>query len=327
MQLRASWLAALLLAMGVWLAPNALAGERLTAAGHRVRWDGGLDAVGTRVHELLPRIQHEVAESIGFQFPGGPAEVVVISGLERMRRTAGVGVPEWAAGVCVGSRSRIVLRADRLRERGIASALITTLRHEWVHLAWARRAGVYARRLPLWAEEGLAEEIGGGFTLDGGQKLDFAAAWGGLIPLSEIAAHWPAEANRAALAYRQGRSWIRFFLRERGWDPLQRILGDLADGKGTSESLAAGPPFDELVYEHTGATLSDWNVRWETWLKETADPLFFLLLRDFTGTIFFLIAVIALVAFVFLRRRRKRQIAELPDDPYPEGAPTGADGV
>jgi hypothetical protein len=273
--------------------------------------------MGARIARQVPVIRAQVEERLGFAFPGGPAEVVVISGLERMRAEAGVGVPDWAAGVTVGSRSRIVLRADLLRDEGLVQSTTTTLRHEWVHLAWSRRAGLRARRLPLWVEEGLAEVVGGGITVDGGMRLDFAVAFGKLIPEAEIATSWPLDAARAALAYRQGRSWVQFFVEQNGWDDLQRILGDLADGKGESDSLAAGPPFEELVFAHTGSTHSHWVRRWRLHLEETAAPWFHLLLRDFTGTIFLVIAVIGGIAFFFVRRRRRRQIDELPDDPHP----------
>lgn len=298
-------------------APAAHAGSRTTEGGHVVRWDDGLGGLGERVHDLLPSVRRQVAERIGFPFSGGPAEVVIVSGLDRIRAEAGASVPDWAAGVCVSSRSRIILRSDRLRDSGPIRAWPSTLRHEWVHLAWGRRAGANKRRLPLWAEEGLAEEIGGGISLEGGARLDFAAKWSGLIPMEDIRAQWPADASEAALAYRQGRSFIQYFVRKRGWDDLRAILSDLADGKGASVSPAAGPHFDELVYRQTGTSLSKWQAEWTIHLEETADPLFYLLLRDLTGTIFFVIALTGLVAFWFLRRRRRRQIAALPDDPDP----------
>ena len=44
-------------------------------------------------------------------------------------------------------------------------------------------------------------------------------------------------------------------------------------------------------------------------------PWFHLLLRDFQGTILAGLAVIGGVAFLVIRRRRRRQIARLPDGP------------
>lgn len=301
-------------------APPAAAGEDVLDGGHRVAWDPDVGGMGRRVAALLPETIRRVEERLGFAFVGGPAEVHVVSGLGRMRAEAGVHVPVWAAGVCVGSRSRIVLRADLLANEGPVRGVVSTLRHEWVHLAWARRARAWTRHLPLWVEEGLAEEIGGGISVDGGQQLDFAAAWGRLLPMEGIATAWPDDASDAALAYRQGRNWVQYFVQRAGWPTLQRILADLAEGRGASDSLAAAPPFDELVFVHTGSTLSGWIASWRSHLKETAAPLFYLLLRDFTGTILFVVAVAASVGYWFLRRRRKREISELPDDPLPPGA-------
>lgn len=260
----------------------------------------------------------QVEASLGFTLSGGPAEVVVVRGLARMRAEARAHVPEWAGGVCIGARSRIVLRADLLRD-GPLRSMVTTLRHEWVHLAWSRRAGKYGRRLPLWFEEGLAEEIGGGITVDNGLRLDFAARFGRLIPFDEIETRWPDAGERAALAYRQGRSFVRYFRDRSGWDRIQAVLADLADGRGESESLAAGTPFEELVFEHSGSTVSHWHATWRQHVKETAAPWFHLLFRDLTGTLLFGASLVSLGAFFVLRRSRKRQIAALPDHPMPPG--------
>ena len=153
--------------------------------------------------------------------------------------------------------------------------------------------------------------------MEGGIQLDFAATFGKLIPFSEIADAWPEHAGRAALAYRQGRSFVQFFRDKSGWDHIQRILGTIADGGGVREGPAAGTPFEEAVQEVSGLPLSHWTALWRVRTEEQADPWFELLLRDFMGTVFFGIALAALLAYGFMRRKRKRQIAELPDDPMP----------
>ena len=298
-------------------APYAHAGSGRSEGGHLVRWDGGLDEVGERAIRQLPVIRKQVSAALGFALRGGPAEVVLVTGLERMRQEAGAGVPEWAGGVYVGSRGLIVLRVDLVDGRSLVRSMATTLRHEWVHLTWHRRAGANTRRLPLWLEEGIAEEIGGGISVGGGMALDWAAKWGKLLPLDEISRSWPRESARAALAYRQGQSWVRYFRDNSGWDRLQRILADLADGKGVRDGLSAGSPFEELVYEHSGSTVSHWNAAWRLHLEETAEPLYKMLVRDFMGTIFLLIALVGFVSAIVVWRRRRRQIAELPDVPSP----------
>ena len=304
--------------MLLWaVTPAAWAGTATTAGGHRVRWDGGLDDVGQRVVQQLPGVRSRVDAALGFTLRGGPAEIVVVSGVDRMRGEAGHAVPDWAAGVCIGSKSRIVLRAD-LVDRDPLNSMITTLRHEWVHLSWSRKAGPNARRLPLWLEEGLAEDIGGGVSVEAGAQLDSAARFGWLLPFSRIESAWPSDARDASLAYKQGRSWVRFFRERTTADTMRRILGDLAEGRRYIDGPGAGSPFQQLVFAETGSTLSHWLATWSLHVEEQADPWFHLILRDFTGTVFFTIALISAGVFFFMRRRRRRQIAELPDHPWME---------
>ncbi len=300
-------------------APAAVAGEVTTPAGHRVRWDEGLGGMGGLAARQLPQVAQQVAAALGFPFPEGRAEIVFVRGLERIREETGAAIPPWAAGVCQGSRSRIVIRAD-LVDQSPLNPMVTTLRHEWVHLAWSRRARLRTRALPLWLEEGLAEDIGGGVTIESGAKLDFAARFGWLLDFETITRHWPKRAEDASLAYKQGLSFVRYFRRTHGADVFQRILKDLADGRGAEGGTAGGTPFEKVVFAHTGSTLSHWLAAWQVDVKERADPWFHLIWRDFQGTLLFVAALFSFFAFFVFRRRRSRQIEELPDDPLPHGA-------
>ncbi len=290
------------------------AGETTSAGGHRIRWDEGLDAMGTQAARILPRVRGEVEAALGFPFPGGPAEVVFVRGHDRIREETGAGIPAWAAGVCQGHRSLIVIRADKVDQDPL-NPMEATLRHEWVHLAWSRRAGLRARTLPRWVEEGLAEEIGGGVSVEAGAQLDFAASFGWLLDFEDISRAWPREADKASLAYKQGRSFVRYLHRELGAGIFRELLADLADGKGIDPNRKPEEQFDQVVYQRTGSPLGYWTALWATDVEEQAAPWFHLLLRDFTWTIFILIAFIGLFAFTFMHRARQREIAELPDLP------------
>lgn len=297
-----------------WAAAPSHAGESTSEAGHRIRWDAGLERVGERALRALPGIREDVARALGFELPGGPAEVVIVRGLDRIREVTAAGVPDWAAGVCQGHRSLIVIRADRVDVSPL-NPMEATLRHEWVHLAWSRRAGLRARTLPRWVEEGLAEEIGGGVSVEAGAQLDFAASFGWLLDFNDITNHWPREAGKASLAYKQGRSFVRYMRQEKGPTFFRDVLADLADGKDIDPNTKADRQFDQVVLNRTGSPLSYWTALWKTDVEEKADPWFHLLLRDFTWTIFIAIAFVGLFAFYFLHRKRQRQIAELPDHP------------
>jgi hypothetical protein len=308
----------LLLALAV-LSGSALpawAGQALSAGGHRFRWDRGDEPEAQRLRRNLPAIRAHVAQVLGFPLRGGPAEIVVVSGHARMTAEAGGPVPTWAAGVCIGSRSRIVIRADLAADNPLNS-IVNTLQHEWVHLSWSRRAGANVRELPLWVEEGLAEEVGGGISVEAGAQLDFAARFGWLLDFDDIRTTWPADAGDASLAYKQGRSWVRYFRTQAGPDALRHVLAAVADGPAPEHDPPSETRFDACVFAETGKTLSYWLAAWEVQIKREADPWFYLLLRDFTGTIFFALAVLSGLGFFVLRRRRRREIEQMEDDPLP----------
>ena len=303
----------LTLVLLVAAAPAAFAGEATAEGGHVVRWDDGLDHAAKRTIRMLPAIQQEVEDRLGFPFEGGPATVILASGLDSMREHAGSKVPEWAGGVCIGRLSRIVLRIDVLTPESPLRSIQTTFRHEWVHLAWSRRAGANARYLPRWLEEGIAEEIGGGVSVDAGATLDYAVTFGHLVPLEQLHDRFPSDAATAGLAYRQGQSWVRYFVRERSWEDLRSILLDLADGKGATKGAGAGRPFEALVRDRTGSSVGQWSARWQRHLEEDARPWFHLLGKDLGWTLIVAAALISVGAFFAIRWRRKKAFEALPD--------------
>lgn len=291
----------------------AYAGELTTEAGHIVRWDDGVESLGRRVAELIPRVEAEVARRLGWEFEGGPATIVVASGLDSMRKHARAGVPDWAGGVCIGTSSLIVLRAERITPPTPQRSPLTVLRHEWVHLAWARKARFHIRNLPLWAEEGLAETIGGGTSVDLGSTLDFAAAGGHLIRLDEISSRFPQEGTKAGLAYRQGQSWISHFVKHESWSVLRSVLLDVAEGKGRSDDPEARAPFDVVLRARTGRHLDEWTAEWRVALEKDARPFFHLFGHDVGWSLIVLMSFVCVGLFFLHRRRRRREISELPD--------------
>lgn len=290
------------------------AGPLLASEPHRVEADPGLEAIGARVRQLVPGIQDEVEARMGLRPRARPARIVIVNGVTRVREVTGAKVPEWAAGVCVAGRDLIVLRADRILPERPSQSFATVLRHEWVHLTWRRAAGQYAADLPLWFEEGLAEEIGGGHSVDLGARLDLATVFNNLIPFEEIARAWPPGALRAALAYEQGRSFVRFLAKEEGWPFVTRFLRDMAEGKEQAGRPEYRSAFDQLIYHHTGKGWSYWEALWRESAEEAARPWWHLFGRDIFTTLMLAVGVFGLFTFWWFRRRRRREIEALPDD-------------
>ena len=305
----------LTIAFVLCIAPGvARAGETELPDGDRLYWDDGLGAGAERVRKALPPIRRHVASVLGLGAPA-PANIHVVSGWQRMREVAGMTVPEWAAGVCVGSRRLIALRADVADNPRLLRSLESVTRHEWVHYAWATAAGSRAHRLPLWVNEGLAEFIGGGLSADAGATLDIAASSRDLIPFQDIESRWPRGQYRAALAYAQSKSWIQYFRRRAGEDALRAVLSDVARGKGSADAA-----FDEAVWTHTKRPVSLWVEDWRMDLEATAKPWYAHAFNDLWTAIFLVIGIVGGISYFFIRARRRRERERMPDHDFPPGA-------
>lgn len=291
------------------------------------RCDAGLERLAGEALVLLPGVEEEVALRLGWRYAGPAAEVVIVRDHARMEEEVGGAVPVWAVGVARVVDPRIVVRADLLAA-GQGGGLGPVLRHEWVHLSWGSRAGASRRALPLWVEEGIAEEIGGGITVDAGAALDIAAAFDRLIPLVDLAVRFPAGAWEADLAYRQGRSWVRTLVRHAGWERVRQVLEDLVTGEGDRLRLPGEEAFAASLRHRTGLSLGEWNALWHRSLVVDARPWFHLVLRDLPWLLLVGVALAGLLAYGALRRRRRREIDRLPDGPPDEALPPAdADGI
>lgn len=301
-----------LLVGGVVLAAPARAGEWRSQEGDVVRWPDGLAGLGRRVADLVPGVRRQVAERLGLPAVGAMVVIDVASGPEAASAAMGAPVPAWAAGVHGGGH--IVLRSDLVDAGRPWRTLESVLRHEWVHLAWWRRAGLRARGLPRWFEEGLAEEIGGGISVDGGSELELAAAFDRLLPFADLTDRWPAEQFEAALAYRQSRSFVSWLVDRVGWAPLLEVLAHIAEGRAPPDMHPEEPLFEAWIAEVSKRRLSLWIPEWRDELVDMSRPWYHLFLRDLWGTLWLVMALVALLSFGFMRRRRRREIDALPDE-------------
>jgi hypothetical protein len=295
------------------LASRPAAAGETTAGEDHVRWASGLDRVGRDAAEALPLARRHVDERLRLGEGRRPVEVVVVTGLDAMREETRAGVPEWAVGVAQWQRGKVVVRADLL-EQGFGGGLLPTLRHELVHVAWGRRAGMRQRDLPLWVEEGVAEEIGGGISVDVGAALDLAVLRGSLLDFDRLATSFPADAREADLAYKQSRSWVRHLVERRGWDALRDVLIDVADARVSPEG-PGDTTFAAAVRLRSGRGVAEWHAEWQRAVTEASRPWFHLLFSDLGGLLLTVAAAAAAVVYFFLRARRRRQIEALEVGP------------
>jgi hypothetical protein len=297
--------------------PRVLRADGPAARDAEVRWDADAADVGGRVANRWGEIRRSVAARLGFDADLAGAEVVVVRGFERMRAAARAAVPEWAGGVTVGGQ-RIVVRADAPATS--RSDLEATLRHECVHLLWARHAGPKRRMVPLWFEEGVAEVVGGSVSVAAGARLDVAVGTRALLPFEQLEHTWPERAVDADLAYQQSRRWVDVLVARAGWPALARVFARALATPPEGESPAAA--FDRALREATDHPRSDWDAEWRAALEEKTGKWWLWFFGDLDGLLWAVVALVSAGLFFVVRRRRRRQIDSLPDDPVP-GEPAG----
>jgi hypothetical protein len=284
----------------------------------QVRWDEDASAAGRRIAAAWPAALARAEAVVGARPDLAGVEVFVVRGLQRMREAARAQVPAWAAGVTVGG-ARVVLRADP--EQGATAELEATLRHEALHLVWARVAGPLVRTVPLWFEEGLAEHVGGAATIAAGARLDVAAGTEGLLAFEQIERVWPREAPVADLAYQQSRRWIELLVERRGADAPGAVMRRTL---ALAREAGAEAAFDKALLDVTLHPVSDWHADWRTSLVSTSGDWWLWFFTDLGGALLAALAVVCGATFWALKRRRRRQIEALPDDPprdLPDDAP------
>lgn len=282
-----------------------------------VRWSPEAAQAGRRLAAAWPDVVRDVSQRLGLPASLEGAEVVVVRGYEELCRQARVEAPLWAAGVTVGGQ-RIVLREDV--PTSVRATLEETLRHEAVHLLWARAAGPRAHRLPRWFEEGLAEAVGGGVSVSAGARVEVAAALGRLLEWADLERGFPAAPEQADLAYQQSRRWVEHFVARMGWGGVREVLASvLAD----TSPLAPNEALSRALRAVTLHDLGEWHGEWQLTLRERRGRWWLWLLTDLGGVLLAMLAVLGAALFASVRRRRRRQMASLPDEPDGSGAGQG----
>jgi len=166
------------------------------------------------------------------------------------------GAPAWAIGV---TRPDLGIVSVALKRQGQPEDPAVTLRHELGHVALGAALGKHA---PHWLHEGFAYQHAPEWSWNRTETLAGMAWFGGVIPIRELDASFPAEESPANRAYAESFEFVSF-LADRGryddgtdahdrW-PFRRFLTDLGHGKTLDEAAirAYGRPLGALFDEWT----------------------------------------------------------------------------
>lgn len=227
------------------------------------------DAADVALFPLLAdsalEIREVLARELGTRLP---APIFIDLVRDQLSLSALSGLPEKAAKttgtVAVAKWGRVLLLSPRAAPHGYG--WLDTLAHEMTHLVLSQAT---RDRAPLWLQEGVAkrQEIRWRprHLFDGVPASDDVAHAGierGLaLPLDGLGpsiAMLPS-AEQAMVAFAEVSSFVAYWVDEMGADALPKLLAALKDA-------APGARPEEAFRAVSGATLSEWDTRWRTWL-------------------------------------------------------------
>ena len=173
---------------------------------------------------------------------GGPIAIYVAPDEATFRSFAGDALPEWAHAYALPDSGTIVLRSPG-DPKAWDKPYVPVLRHEIVHVLLGRAFAPF--RTPRWFDEGMARVFGGQYGIETVDELAMGLAADRLPTLDQIAAGFPADPQRAALAYAMSAAFVSWMRVEYGDDAMRRWIRGLAEQRG----------MDSALYMATGRTL------------------------------------------------------------------------
>lgn len=222
--------------------------------------------------------------------------------LADMRRVApeGVRVPTWAAGMAFPRMNLILLKLTT--GSGSATDVDRVLAHEFSHVALDHAVGF--KPVPRWFKEGFAIYQSGEWSFGRTRALASGVVSGRLFSLEALSDRFPTSVHDIELAYAQSIDFVSFLLGEYGPGPFRKMIGLLA--QGWDFFLALEEAYDDGLFAIEEAWHRDLKMRF-TWIP----------LITGTATLWFLGAVVFILAYVKKRRARLAAMEKLDEEEGP----------
>lgn len=248
--------------------------------------------------QIYPQAKTEIEKSLGWKLLSKPT-VWLVGNRAVFAKLSG---SPFISAFAVPSAHLIVIHVSSMSSR--LPVLNDTFKHELCHLFLHDHLDEQA--LPKWLDEGICQWISGtlGDLMAGDRaqigRIDMVRR---LIPLRQLTVSFPGDKDSVYLAYRESLDFVEYLTTHYGAGSLRGILrrleeGDSIDG-AVSKSLSKS--FQDVQDEW----VNDMQKRSE-WLVWTSQNLY--------EIIFFVMAVLSVLAFVRLKIRRARYTGEEDDD-------------
>ncbi len=256
------------------------------------RYKAALEVLAGHAEPILAEISGDMSIT-----PRGPVRVVILTSDQDVAQLTFrlPSTPEWSVGYAVSSRRIIVLKTAFFRGT-VHTDVLSTFRHELVHILVGDACGPYTALVPRWFNEGLA--------------MIHTRAWGlrdvvGLskhlitrkpIPLGELEHGFPTGKGAAGVAYAQSYLFLTHLRKDFGSGAPGRMLRRVGSGTG----------FTEAFREVTGRPLHRVEAEWRrglTWRYR------YIPMVTSGGTLWLLVTLLFVLGY-YRKWKRSRRLLE-----------------
>ena len=221
-----------------------------------------------------------------------PVAVFLARGREEFNRMCGASMQPWALAAA-SRRKRCIVVDAALVVPASANDMGLAIIHEITHLALFQVEE--NQPLPLWFHEGVATWLSQRrHVLTDRRDFNLAAAQGALIPLERLERTFPDTQSEAALAYLQSEAFVGHLVATCSAESLRWIL----------DRYTHGEPFEQAFANALGISRARMEKRWRRSFK-SGFP--WLRVIWHATTLFGVLALMTIVAFVIVRLRARRQ--------------------
>ncbi|MFC1908263.1 peptidase MA family metallohydrolase [Chloroflexota bacterium] len=155
-------------------------------------------------------------------------------------RSAMLFAQEWTGAVAFSEYNIILIpvRASTLEWSQ------RTLAHEITHLLVEEATFGPFGDIPTWLNEGLAQYAEGEMDEYGSKALDEAIKEENLLSVKSLGSSFPADPDRAGLAYAQSQSLVLYLVETYGWTKIRELLDVFKEGSTYDNALQKVYSFD-----------------------------------------------------------------------------------
>lgn len=258
-----------------------------------------LKGAAERALELYPAVKEDLERRLGLRVTFAPT-ILLVGERERFRKMAG---SDLFVAFAVPERNLMVI--DHSHMSLSPFSLAVTMKHELCHLLLNHFS--HGRKIPRWFEEGIAQWVSEGI---GEMIMDYkrphlneAVLAGNIIPMSVLAAYFPADRESLSLAYAQSRDFVLYMVERHGIQSILTIL----------EALREGRVWEDAVWDALGVSFLDLEYGWRQHLKKKLTWWTFVA-NNLYQILFFLAAVASILGFVRAYMRKRAYMREGKDE-------------